>query len=130
MSLANSAVPDHIKRAADEYNLHVAMGNVGKWLAFQLSDGSCDHTPYDSRRDAIRHQLHERTAMYLEIVPDGISYEDISRLFSINRKVYDAGFRFCDPDGPELIMPNTVERMNEAMRNIDVLRVGYRHGVN
>jgi len=117
---------DAAKRCSDEINLHCAMGNIGKWIAVRLIDGGSDHVAYDSRRDAIRHQLHERMCMYIVVPPDGMPPEHAIRLLALHRKVYDAGFRFSDPDGPEVITPSTMEDLHKALGNIKRVRIGYR----
>ncbi len=117
---------DAAKRCSDEINLHCAMGNIGKWVAIRLIDGGSDHVPYDKRREAIKHQLHERQCMYIQVPVDGMPPEHALRMLALHRKVYDAGFRFSDPDGPEVIAPSTMEGMRDALTNIRRLRVGYR----
>jgi hypothetical protein len=98
------------KRAAEAINLHVYGGNVGKWVALRLSDGGSDGIPYDSRREAIEHQLHEQFCCYIRVTPDGITEQHALRFILINRALYDAGFRLADPDMPgEPIYPSTEE---------------------
>jgi hypothetical protein len=96
------------KRASENINLHVVGGNVGKWVAIRMSDGGSDGIPYDSRREAIKHQLHEQYCCYIQVTPDGITPADALRFVLINRALYDAGFRLSDPDMPgEPIYPQT-----------------------
>jgi hypothetical protein len=98
------------KRAAEAINLHVHGGNVGKWVALRLIDGGSDGIPYDSRAEAIKHQLHEQLCCYIRVTPDGINPTDAYRFIAINRGLYDAGFRLSDPDMPgEPIYPDTLE---------------------
>ena len=119
---------DAAKRCSDEINLHTAMNNVGKYVAIRLSDGGSDHQAYDTRRDAIRHQLHESTCAYVRVPVDGMSIEDAEGYLALHRKVYDQGGRFCDPDGPEIVMPNTKEGLTKAILDPRSLRVGFRRG--
>lgn len=104
------ALADAGKRASETVNLHVLGGSVGKWVAIRLADGSSDGIPYDTRRDAIAHQLHEQLACYLKVTPDGITPQDAVRFILVNRALYDAGYRLADPEMPgEPIYPHTRE---------------------
>jgi len=99
---------DSAKRAADSINLHIhANGHdaFGKWVAIRLSDGSSDGVLYDTRVDAIRHQLHERQCAYFRIPPFGetISVAEAETFLNYNRSIYDAGYRMPDPEAPALI---------------------------
>jgi hypothetical protein len=96
---------DSSRRAADAVNLHIyAHGDqaFGKWVAIRLSDGGSDGVLYDSRRDAIRHQFHERQCCYFRIPPFGqtITPAEAETFLSYNRSIYDAGYRMPDPDAP------------------------------
>jgi hypothetical protein len=100
------------KRAHDTIALHVIGGNVGKWVALRLEDGSSDGIPYDTRREAIEHQLHEQLCCYVKVPPDGMPAEDALRFILINRSLYAQGYRLADPDMPgEPIYPMTDEEM-------------------
>jgi hypothetical protein len=104
------------KRAHDTIALHVIGGNVGKWVALRLEDGSSDGIPYDTRREAIQHQLHEQLCCYVKVPPDGMPAEDALRFILINRSLYAQGYRLTDPDMPgEPIYPMTDE---ETLRTI------------
>jgi hypothetical protein len=108
------------RRAADTVTLHILGGNVGKWVALRLADGSSDGIPYDSRADAINHQLHEQLCCYLKVTPDGISPADAFRFIRLNRALYDAGYRLADPDMPgEPIYPLTVAQMERAIKGLE-----------
>lgn len=107
------------RRVSDTVHLHILGGSVGKWAAFRLSDGGSDGIPYDTRRDAIEHQLHEQLCCYIKITPDGIPPVDAYRFLQLNRALYDAGYRLADPDMPgEPIYPNTVEEMTRALEGL------------
>jgi hypothetical protein len=100
------------KRAHDTIALHVIGGNVGKWVALRLEDGSSDGIPYDTRREAIQHQLHEQLCCYVKVPPDGMLAEHALRFILINRALYAQGYRLADPDMPgEPIYPMTDEEM-------------------
>lgn len=104
------------KRAAEAINLHVYGNNVGKWVAIKLLDGSSDGIPYDTRPDAIKHQLHEQLCCYIKVTPDGITPADALRFVLVNRAIYSAGFRLADPDMPgEPIYPDTEEELTRII---------------
>lgn len=106
---------DAAKRCSDQIRLHIVAGMGGKYAAIRLSDGGSDGVPYDTRREAIRHQLHEQQCAYIKIPLDNMPPEHAERFLAIQRELYDKGMRFCDPDGPELISPITVEGLAQAL---------------
>lgn len=126
MSESLSLYRDAAKRCSDAIKYFIALGETGKWVAIRLRDGGNDGVAYDSRLEAIKYQLHERQCMYVQIPHDDMPIEDAAALLSLHRKVYDAGYRFCDPDGPELILPGTQEGILAALRNPHLLKVGNR----
>jgi hypothetical protein len=104
------ALADAGRRASETVNFHVLTGAVGKWAAIRLADGSSDGTAYDSRADAIRHQLHEQLCCYVKITSDGMPPEDAVRFILINRALYEKGYRLADPEMPgEPIYPQRIE---------------------
>lgn len=101
---------DAARRAADQINLHVsALGHEAfrKYVAIRLSDGGSDGTLYDTRADAIRHQLHEQQCAYFRIPPFGEMAKPVEceSFLTLHRSLYDAGRRLADPDAPEIIRP-------------------------
>lgn len=67
---------DDAKRLSDAANLHWAAaewGSVGKFIAFDLNDGSTDGNLYDSRIDAVRHQSNEYNCGYIHLHPLGMT---------------------------------------------------------
>jgi len=106
----NLALDDLGRRASENVNLHVLGGNVGKWVALRLSDGSSDGIPYDTRSDAIHHQLHEQLCCYVRVPQEGMPPEHARRFIELNRALYAAGYRLADPDMPgEPIYPERLE---------------------
>lgn len=116
--MADSSPPekwsDEAKRASDIVNGYIAFMDwdelVHKWIAIRLSDGGHDGTLYDTKRDAVRHQLDEFLCAYVSMrnLIGGTSARDMEIFLKWNRDAYDAGFRLPDPreinGGPELIM--------------------------
>lgn len=78
------------------------------WIAIRLSDGSSDGVVYDSKRSAVRHQLHEQQCAYIAFknLIGGASVNDMLRFLRFVTNAYDAGMRLPDPDaldgGPDL----------------------------
>lgn len=105
---------DAARRCSETISLHLMADReqaINSWVAIRLSDGGSDGQLYDTRSDAIRHQLHEMQCAYIKITPDGISVKDAGLFLKLNRKAYDAGLRFADPDNPnrELVVPIRLE---------------------
>lgn len=91
---------DAARRAADNVNMHysaIGWDAVGKWCVVALADGSSDHSLYDSKSDAVRHQSNEFLHAYVKIVPGQMGVCEAQIFLDYNRKAYDAGFRMADP---------------------------------
>lgn len=105
---------DAAKRAADIVNGYLAWMPIDelrrKYIAIQLSDGGSDGTLYDSKRDAVRHQLDESVCAYVSFrnLLNGATYREMEIFLKFNRDAYDAGLRLTDPDeahgGREVLM--------------------------
>lgn len=94
----NAEITDAGKRASEVIRLHILAGKAGRWAAIRLSDGGSDGIAYDQRSDAIRHQLHESQCAYVKIPQDDMSPAAASSFITVNRRLYDAGYRLTDPD--------------------------------
>jgi hypothetical protein len=77
-----------------------------KWLAIRLSDGGSDGTLYDSREDAINHQLDARFCAYtaFQSLMGGASPKDCAIWLEVHRQAYDANMRLHEPEAPQLIV--------------------------
>lgn len=105
-------VSDAAKRCSDVINsaIHSYPWNElkDKWVAIRLSDGGSDGDLYDSKRDAVRHQLDEFLCAYVKFrnLAQGINPIEAERFLKFNRDAYKAGFRLPDPDaqtgGPDV----------------------------
>jgi hypothetical protein len=88
---------DAARRIADTYNLHRIAdlyGNIGKWFACRLDDGTSDNVLYDSKASAIRHQKHnENYYTFIQIVPAQMTMCEADVMLRIARMAYDAGMR-------------------------------------
>lgn len=94
-------VSDEGRRASDHVNLHLSAiavrDAVNKWVAIRLSDGGSDGTLYDTRKDAVRHQLDEFLCAYVSILPNGTTPVEMTRYLVLCRQLYDKGLRLSDP---------------------------------
>jgi len=86
-------------------------GKVGRWIAARLSDGSTDGVYYDSRADAVRHQVHESLCCYVIVTPVGMTPKQAESVLKFYRWAYDNGHRILDPEQPDYILPTTNEDM-------------------
>lgn len=102
MSTENDhAETDAARRCSDAVNAMLAFHGpdaAGRWIAVRLSDGGSDGHLYDTKPDAVRHQIHETMCAYICIVPTGMPVDDARSFLRTHRKMYDAGMRLSDPD--------------------------------
>lgn len=118
---------DAAKRCADAVTLAAIahVGNVGRWIAVRLSDGGSDHAVYDTRFDAVRHQLDERLCAYVQVPPGGMQPREAEAFLRYHRTLYDAGFRLPDPEFIDR-MPAMPLTRGDQRRQIQVLAKGRR----
>lgn len=96
-----SPYSDEARRCSDIVQLHLVAegtGAMGKWVAIRMSDGGSDNTLYDTKQQAIRHQLHEQQCCYLVIPPSGMNPRQAENFLKFNRAMYANGMRMIDPD--------------------------------
>lgn len=106
-------VTDEGRRLSDAVTLAVSLGGAGRWVAARLSDGGTDGNIYDSRSDAVRHQLHENQCCYLVIPPTGMPPVEASAYIAFHRRRVEAGMDMVDPEQQApmpLLMPNRADR--------------------
>jgi hypothetical protein len=107
---------DAAKRCSDTIRTHIVAGKAGRWAAIRLSDGGSDGIAYDTRADAIDHQLHETQCAYVQIPLDDMPPAHAQRYLAFHRAAYDGGFRLTDPDDRrEVIMPYTIEGLSRLI---------------
>jgi len=90
-----------------------------KWIAIRLQDGGSDGNLYDSREDAIKHQLDERFCAYvcMGAMISGAKPLDCAIYLEVHRQAYDGGMRLHEPEAPQVIMPTSVyDRMTSRVR--------------
>ena len=93
-------------------------GKVGRWIAARLSDGSTDGVYYDSRAEAVSHQLHESLCCYVIITPNGMNPQQAESILKFYRYAYNNGFRITDPQAPDFILPTTNEDMASQLARL------------
>lgn len=98
---------DAARRMASAVTLAAMNGGAGRWLAVKLQDGSSDHVTYDSRSDAMAHQVSSEHATYLLIPPDGMTTGQADRVLGFWRDCYAKGHRAIDPRDDIPSMPLT-----------------------
>jgi hypothetical protein len=119
---------DAAKRASDIVNSYITFMPPeelkNKWVAIRLHDGGYDGTLYDSKQDAVKHQLDEFFCAYVcfRNLLAGAKPRDMELFLKFNRDAYDAGFRLPDPEsatgGREVLMTTA---LRDYYRNL-----GYR----
>jgi hypothetical protein len=104
---------DAARRCSDTIRTHIVAGMAGRWCAIRLSDGGSDGVVYDTRADAVGHQLHEQQCAYVLIPYDDMSPRAAEAYLRFHRSVYDAGMRLVDPERPNigLVLPHGAEYM-------------------
>jgi hypothetical protein len=95
------------------------------YVAIRLSDGGSDQVLYDTKRDAVRHQVHEQQCAYFSFrnSPNGFaSPRDAAIYLAWHRAAYDNGMRLVDPDdptgGPDLVMPAAGEHLQNQLSRL------------
>jgi hypothetical protein len=107
--------PDEVKRAHYEIMTHFWGDRdraVGSWVAIRRADGGSDHTLYDTKQDAIDHQVDERWAVYFCIPPDGVDHRGVASYLRSQGLLADAGGRMVDP--LHALPPNRAARRGAA----------------
>jgi hypothetical protein len=108
------------KRMADTLNLAIVAYNraaTGRWMAFRLADGTSDQVVYDSRDDAIAHQLHESLCWYEQLRPAGYSADECALTLAYARAMYAAGWRPL-AGAPAPILPVRTEDARAKYRQL------------
>lgn len=116
------------KRVSDTINLKIQFNgwlNIREcWMAFRLSDGTSDNVLYDTKQDAVKHQLHEMQCAYICFtgLAGGAKPIECEIFMKFTRDAYDAGLRLPDPDegsgGRDLILTSAEGDMyrNQILR--------------
>lgn len=137
-SVVDPSLVDAGKRASDivnGYRTFVDWEELRyKWVAIRLSDGGHDGTLYDSKADAVKHQLHENLCAYVcfaNLVGGSDPYE-MAIFLQFNRDAYDSGMRLVDPDsatgGPEALITTGQRDFYKGVINRDLINRVMRRG--
>jgi len=103
-------ITDAAKRMSDRVNLMLIAQPweilKTSWMAFKLVDGDSDGVLYDTREDAVKHQLHENLCAYffMRTALGGVPVRDCQLFLDLHRHVYDNGGRMADVKAPQVIM--------------------------
>lgn len=99
-------VSDEGKRMAAAHELARAVGGVRRWIAVRLSDGGTDGAVYDTRADAVAHQLHERQCYYCHVQPGTMTAREATAIIAAVRQIYATGkVDLSSPETPRVVMP-------------------------
>ena len=116
-------ISDPAKRMSDIINSLITFVPLWdlrtKWIAVRLIDGGYDGTLYDSRDDAINHQIDERFCAYVAMISmlQGAKPLDCAIYLEFHRQAYDSGMRLHEPEAPQLILPTRAyDRMTRRDR--------------
>ena len=112
------------KRIAGEFAMHRLadpIGNLGKFFAVRLQDGSSNHNLYPSmdeaRRDIARGDDENRW-LYIQLIPSMLSDKDAAILLKAQRKMYDAGIRVSSMNGRVMIPRTAREDQIAQLRSV------------
>jgi hypothetical protein len=110
LELATQEEKDAVQRLCDAVNIHVqALGGeaFGKYVAIRLEDGrSPDGALYDTRADAVRHNLDDPWCFYVKVSPGGIEPREAWVVLGYARQAKKSGVVF---QNEEPIVPMRME---------------------
>lgn len=101
---------DEARRAADIINMHIIAQRRG-FVAIRLSDGGSDNVVYDTKDDAVRHQLHPQQCAYFQLQLTPIVPWECDVFLLYTRQMYAAGHRVGEEGAPSLIIPSRTENI-------------------
>jgi hypothetical protein len=110
------AVTDRGRRLSEHVRAARSIGGEGRWIAARLSDGSTDGTVYDTKADAVAHQLHETQCAYLVVPPVAMPEAEATAYLELHDNMYAAGYRLQDPDRNPVMTRADMPTLNRAGR--------------
>jgi hypothetical protein len=125
------AVTDRGRRLAEHVRAAQAIGGQGRWVAARLSDGATDGTVYDTKADAVKHQLHETQCAYLVVPPTQVPPAEATAWLELHERMYAAGYRLQDPDTQPMMTSEHTQFLNREGRRRalrEATRAGRRLG--
>ena len=121
---------DAAKRMADAVNLHIAalgFGAFKQWVAVALADGRSNGTLYETRRDAVRHQMDPERCAFVKVPPSRMNTCGAEAYLEFCRRAQAAGFRLTDPDhaaGSREVIPRLTQA--DQRRQLHALPPAFR----
>jgi hypothetical protein len=94
----SDAVTLHIQAHTTSADMMPDWGTKAPWIAVRLSDGGTDGNLYDTKKDAVVHQLHPHQCAYILIPPEGMTPEQARIMLKFTAQMYEAGVQLADPD--------------------------------
>lgn len=110
------AVTDRGRRLAEHVRAARSIGGEGRWIAARLSDGATDGTVYDSKADAVAHQVHETQCAYLVVPPAAMPEAEATAYLELHERMYASGYRLQDPETTPIMTRADMPTLNRAGR--------------
>lgn len=104
-------ITDAARRCAEQVTLHVLAGATGRWCAVRMSDGGSDGIAYDTRDQAIRHQLHVHQCVYVVVPLLPMAEAEAQAYLDMWRDLYDQGVRLGHEGDKDPMVPIRMENM-------------------
>jgi hypothetical protein len=116
-------VEDAGKRMADIINLTLISqpwdALVNTWMVFRLDTGESDNVKYESKSDAVDHQIEEKWYCYfcMRRALGGVKARDCQLFINMHRYVYDSGgaASFIEPDVDMIISSRSNDILQKGM---------------
>lgn len=110
------AVTDRGRRLAEHVRAARSIGGEGRWIAARLSDGATDGTVYDTKSEAVAHQVHETQCAYLVVPPAAMPEAEATAYLELHERMYASGYRLQDPDTTPIMTRADMPALNRAGR--------------
>jgi hypothetical protein len=92
---------------------------VNTWMIFRLDTGESDNVRYESKADAVSHQIEEKWWVYfcMRRALGGVSARDCQLFINMHRYVYDSGgsASFIEPDVDMIISSRSNDIIQKGM---------------
>lgn len=89
------------------------------WMVFRLDNGESDNVKYESKADAVAHQLEEKWFCYfcMRRALGGVTARDCQLFINMHRYVYDSGgaASFIEPDVDMIISSRSNDILQKGM---------------
>jgi len=92
---------------------------VHTWMAFRLDNGETDGVKYETKADAVKHQIDERWFCFfcMRRAMGGVTARDCQLFINVHRYVYDTGgtAAFIEPDVDVIISSRSNDILQRGM---------------